>query len=824
MQLKRLALKNVRSYVEEEIIFPTGSLLLSGDIGAGKSTILHAIELALFGLRKAKLPGRGLLRHGAMEGFVELEFSIEEKTVIIHRSIRAMRDDVRQEGGFLTINGRHTELTAQELTAQVLEMLGYPFSLLSKGKNPVFTYTVYTPQEEMKHILLDEPDNRIDILRKVFGMDKYKQIQENTIVLARSLQERVKQGELMMSQGQGKRILLEQKKAHLLELQQQTAERKEEYERVTAQENASAQNLTQTEKVLDEARSISMKRVAVKERVDAMHQAVLQVAAEQKHTENMISSIRLSLQQLPTPPHDEKKAELMQRINTQQLFVHQLSSKKNILEERKEHLFRKHKELSSLATSREQFMTQLTEKQREYDTAVALVQDKDAVSQARQGLEIDVLAIMTKAKETEVHLQHVQNSRQQLAVLSSCPTCFQEVGSLHKKSMLAKQQELENELQNKYQHLAEKKMVIENSLASYREREGQLIKKERIVSIQRVDMMHLEQNIKALENVPNELVSTAQDLVNTEDELELLGKQNIHVLYAAIEDDKKKLTALEEYEQMMRQHEEKKHVLAEKELQLNERRARKQEYDMALQAAEQEERMLAQQLNAFTSADAMYSMARKEHDACIAALQQAGGAWSKLMGEQESLQVYCSELEAELEQLTQLTQSVQRMKSLHTWLSNFFSDLMMTLEKHLFVAIHRCFAELFQYWFVLLMEEEGLAAKLDDMFTPVIVQNGYEVPFEHLSGGERTSCALAYRLALNKVINDVQSMIKTRDLLILDEPTEGFSADQLDRVRLVLDDLHLSQLIVVSHESKIEGFVDHVLRVVKNEQGSKVIC
>ncbi len=95
--------------------------------------------------------------------------------------------------------------------------------------------------------------------------------------------------------------------------------------------------------------------------------------------------------------------------------------------------------------------------------------------------------------------------------------------------------------------------------------------------------------------------------------------------------------------------------------------------------------------------------------------------------------------------------------------------------------------------------------------------------FSNLSGGEKTSAALAYRLALNRVINDVVHQIKTKDVLILDEPTDGFSTHQLDKVRDVLEKLNLTQTIIVSHESKIESFVENVIRIQKEGHVSSVI-
>ena len=112
--------------------------------------------------------------------------------------------------------------------------------------------------------------------------------------------------------------------------------------------------------------------------------------------------------------------------------------------------------------------------------------------------------------------------------------------------------------------------------------------------------------------------------------------------------------------------------------------------------------------------------------------------------------------------------------------------------------------------------------RLSEDFTPIVEQQDYEIDYAYLSGGERTAIALAYRLALNQVINSFLSKIKTRDLVILDEPTDGFSEQQLDKMRGVLEELNVSQLIIVSHEQKIESFVENVIRF-KKENGRSMI-
>ena len=76
---------------------------------------------------------------------------------------------------------------------------------------------------------------------------------------------------------------------------------------------------------------------------------------------------------------------------------------------------------------------------------------------------------------------------------------------------------------------------------------------------------------------------------------------------------------------------------------------------------------------------------------------------------------------------------------------------------------------------------------------------------------------------MNKVINDVIGHIKTKDLLILDEPTDGFSSEQLDKIRDVIEQLDIKQIIIVSHESKIESFVENVIKIEKHGHMSEII-
>jgi exonuclease SbcC len=236
-----------------------------------------------------------------------------------------------------------------------------------------------------------------------------------------------------------------------------------------------------------------------------------------------------------------------------------------------------------------------------------------------------------------------------------------------------------------------------------------------------------------------------------------------------------------------------------------------------------EHQRLSEQVKPFALINDAYAMAKAEVEQTVEQEIQIAIQHSALVEKQRQLQEIIAVLQEELKKKEDARKQLGQIKGMHDWLDSHFIPLMAVIERHVMAAVQQEFNGLFQQWFSMLVEDEIMGARLDEAFTPIITQNGYDTEVENLSGGERTACALAYRLALNKVVNDLISGIKTKNLLILDEPTDGFSAEQLDKMRDVLDQLPLKQIILVSHELKIESFVQSVVRVQKDEHISRIL-
>ena len=64
--------------------------------------------------------------------------------------------------------------------------------------------------------------------------------------------------------------------------------------------------------------------------------------------------------------------------------------------------------------------------------------------------------------------------------------------------------------------------------------------------------------------------------------------------------------------------------------------------------------------------------------------------------------------------------------------------------------------------------------------------------------------------------------MKTKDLLILDEPTDGFSQEQINKMQDIFEKLNTAQMIIISHERNLDSFVTDIFNFRKERHETKV--
>ena len=161
-----------------------------------------------------------------------------------------------------------------------------------------------------------------------------------------------------------------------------------------------------------------------------------------------------------------------------------------------------------------------------------------------------------------------------------------------------------------------------------------------------------------------------------------------------------------------------------------------------------------------------------------------------------------------------------RLSKYETWLASFFRPTVEQIERETLRQAAANFNNHFQRFFSSLVEDPDMLVRVDENFSPIFEREGFAQDFEALSGGERTSMALAYRFALSAVVRD--DLASQPELIALDEPTDGFSKEQVYRMRDLLKELGSKQTILVSHEKELESMADHVFTVNKRGGTSRI--
>lgn len=692
MRIEKITLRNIRSYEEATVSLPDGITLLSGDIGSGKTSILLAVEFALFGIIRGSFSGTSLLRHGSDNGSVTLTFTVGDDEVTVHRSLKRTSRGVRQQNGWYEVNGKREQATAREIKAEVIDLLGYPSSLVTKSKSMLYRYTVYTPQEAMKEILRESADQRLEKIRKVLHLDKYKRVKENAELYARELKREIKRDKEDLPDKEDVEERIDSYNERLSELEEEEAALIETKSEVD-------DSLEETEEKLDE-----------------------------------FEAERESLNEL------EKKCERLKSRET--TLVEDLEEAKQDLDSKQGRI---EDDLDEPDTP---------------DIAPETVRDKQAkVKEALEKLNDKASDLRGEIRVVEEKISDAEDLKERIDDLEECPTCGQTVDEDHEDSVKEEQDEVIRSLEKQKQRYEDKVDEVKTKISS--------IKKKQ-----------------------DELRDTYEDV------------QSAKQARASYKEKKKRNEELKEDISTLRERVEKKQG------ELDEVKEKKS--DVASEIEEYDD--LQDQVDDLKDKQASLRDQREDIASKLATCKE----------KQRSIADRLEEAREELEDYEDMQASIQRRRTTHTWITEHFGNLLDVIEQHVLLTVQQRFDESFRSFFETLIDDEQLRADIDTEFTPRVTQQGYDVSIDDLSGGEQTSVALAYRLAMNDVINDYMDDVRTDDLLVLDEPTDGFSGEQLDRLRDILKGLQASQIILVSHEEKLEGVTEHLIEVRKSNNRSEV--
>ncbi|MBB1454042.1 AAA family ATPase [Pseudoalteromonas sp. SG43-5] len=408
MKITAVRIHNLASIVDAEIDFTqaplkdAGLFAITGDTGAGKSTFLDAICLALY-TKTARLRGdkgnliefngdsiklndaRNLLRRGTWEGHAEVDFLGQDKQ--LYRARYTIARTHKKVTGKLKV-AEHTLVTLPDETLiadkshtikEVESKIGLNFEQFSRA--------VLLAQHEFAAFLKATGDERAQLLECLTGTDKFSRI---GVRIFERHKEQVAKLEALKAGLESYTLLtpeeLELQQTKLTDLKAQTEHTKKE--------------LTKTEKALNWYQQATV-----------LEQNLLQAQQTQQQASSALESIVVQSEQAKqakqTLEIKDNRSRFTQLTDQNTALDQQIASLKSVdhlavINERNTALA-KHTELLNNANEQKQNAAPVIAKARELDSSIALQ------TQAVKGAESQIIKEQTQLDELNQQLKQSNN-------------------------------------------------------------------------------------------------------------------------------------------------------------------------------------------------------------------------------------------------------------------------------------------------------------------------------------------------------------------------------------------------------------------------------
>jgi exonuclease SbcC len=387
MKIEIVQLENIRSHTKSTVPFARGFNCLVGGLGCGKSSILYAIDFALFG----DPLGRSyeyLLREGSDSGKVAVQFVQNGKSYKISRGLKRRGKGIGQDFDELKLyEGENliASLKSEAVAEQCKAITGLDKEL--------FREIVWVRQEHLKELLDTRPRDRQTRLDELFGLSDYNTAWTNIANYQRDYETE-------------KRVY--EKDPDVVGMEKLNAEYNrtvEEFSLVEIELQEATKRLNEAKKALEEADLKLKKLEEVRLQLEELRQRETEALANLKNAEDSSESLAEKIEA-------KKNAieNLNQRLNTMET---QVKSYKE--------------ELNAIGISPDQSMESL----RNY-----LGTFEDQISSLKG--------------EQEAAAKGTRDDQKRVSALSTenrCPLCLQSISEDYKNSLVQRLQDENNERQ-----------------------------------------------------------------------------------------------------------------------------------------------------------------------------------------------------------------------------------------------------------------------------------------------------------------------------------------------------------------------------------------
>ncbi len=801
MIIKSIELKNIRSHKNTTISFPRGVVLIKGEVGSGKTSILDGLKFALFGsFQNAET----LLRVGENQGEVTVILDREGSDIIFKRLLKRTKTGFSSNEITIVEDGKERKISDGEMRQYIAKMFRIKFE---RARDPkFFDFLFYAGQNEMRNILDMKSEERLKIIYDLFGISDFKNIIENIDVM-----KGIVKNEIDMRKGAigENRETINETEKRIGEIKNEISVNSEKIKKLNEEKNKLENDLSSVKKIYDDLKE-------KRQEFESLNNEINKYMAELKVKKNNKNRIE---QKIKSYEEDLKKKEYLEEkekaLETKKTNLDHLSKehedyvlkKKHVEENEKkvEEILEKQKKLKNLNEDLMNLEKKIREKESYITIKNLIEEDLEKIREKIENLNVEYRTIEKELKINKEQLSKYLDLKNE----KTCPVCGRPItDDLVKhlveeedkkiRSAQEKLKELSVEIKNLEKEKMEKNKNLENIKKEERELNDLMIKKAKMETEVESIRMEIEKLPEIVNNVEKERIDLEK--------------------YADLDMEIKKVK--EEIEVLEKYHDEYMGILG-KERELNELKIELFDLSNEIESLLRKIESIENRINFIGYDENKYREMEDEYHSLDKKILEKRTLIEEYSKKDQELNENLKREMKNYEELIKKAKEKENLENFLKWMDDVFRAYVENVRISRIQRLKIEFNKKLREWMDVLLPEKVWDVDLEDDFSPIIYIEGYKISYESLSGGESTALAFSYRLALNSMIKEFHGL--ETNFLLLDEPTDGFSEEEISNMNRVFEKINTDQIIIVSHEKELENFADHTINIKKENNESMTI-
>jgi len=846
VNIQTVSLRNFRSYGDTEQVFDVSSypmVVITGDNGSGKSSIIEAILFCLYG-ETSITRGKGEMKKSELlndktnkDAVVSLTFELNGNIYRVERTL----DRKKGTSGYARIfevgpsSGTRAKqaVAPKEVTKSIESLIGMDYDS--------FTHSVVMTQGEFEALTEAKPAKRKELFMKMFGLTKYEDY-------LKEVKNRKTNLNAEMENISGQIKILEADVEKESETRKSLEEAEKEFEKVESEVTKTELNKRRIEEDLNKASGDKKDYDNLLERLASLKEEIGSRQSELESKQEEYKEILRAEEELKEiQPKIERYNELEPKLKElQEKYIQNLELTGNIgklektIEERRKSYLNEIERLTSEKEESIKLIQENSNRVKSLEVEIAELGDPESeivtLEKNKKRIESEKDAALKRSSEFETKISSINETLETLEKTTEpkCPVCG---GDLTEEKKEERVKHLENE---KSSLEAEKKKVDEE----LRRLKKELKSIEEEIKQKEKASKNLTQKRTELQNLKNK-ISELQTKVEKQ-ENELKTKQETFSEERFVEEEKKKIKQLEEQIKSLKYDRELHSRLEgefgelkeapQKAAALTEKVSRKEK---VVKEIEKLEKIIEEKKGAYEADEK-----RKSN------LEDAVRRWEELDKEFRKIEAKLSELQTRKGEAKQnvenLNRSLQEIKGKREQLekirkeynekqvvSNRLSILEEAFSKDgipfrmLKKIVPLVAAKSTELLHKLTEAQLGIEINMDeDKIYVKVLEAGKSNHVGRYSGGEKMRINFALRLAISEILTKMGGKNAKIESLMIDE---GFGALDDDGRQAIINIFNLlggsfKKIIAITHIKEVQEMFPVQVRVEKVGDFSRIIA